>query len=66
MQIEDATSPTYSINSNALKLNSSSVVLSTPGCQNGQGPLVFFEEFAQSNAQRNSLKGVFPKKRLTI
>jgi len=32
MQVEDIVSPTYSVNSNVLKLNLSSVASSTPGC----------------------------------
>jgi hypothetical protein len=42
MQVQDLTSPTYSVNSNALKLNSSSVASSTPGCDPPQGQFVFF------------------------
>ena len=41
MEISDIVSPTYSVSSNALKLNSSSIASSTPGCQ--VGPLVIFE-----------------------
>ena len=58
MEVSDIVSPTYSVSSNLLKLNSSSIASSTPGQH--FGPLIPFEEFEQSH--RPSL----PKKKLTI
>jgi len=42
MELSELNSPTYSVNSNLLKLNSSSIASSTPGCSH-QGPLIVFE-----------------------
>ncbi len=50
MELSDIASPTYSINSQALKLNCSSIASSTPSC-NPLGPFVHFEEFEQSQQQ---------------
>lgn len=42
MQLEDIVSPTYSVSSQLLKLNSSSMQVSTPG-EPPLGPLISFE-----------------------
>lgn len=65
MEISDIVSPTYSVASNALKLNSSSVASSTPSGY-PLGPLVPFEEFEQSQHGQSTGRTSHPKKKLTI
>ena len=69
MDLQDANSPTYSVSSNLLRLNSTSLHLSTPG---PIGDMVSFEEFAQpqptpqNNQNQPSHPAFANKKRLTI
>jgi hypothetical protein len=65
MELSDIGSPTYSVCSNVLKLNSSSIASSTPGCGH-QGPFVAFEEFDQSQRSEVAGRPSLPKKNLTI
>ena len=65
MELSELNSPTYSVCSNLLKLNSSSIASSTPGCGH-QGPLIPFEEFEQSQYNQSSGRPSLPKKHLTI
>lgn len=63
MEISDIASPTYSVCSNALRLNASSVAASTPSCDI-ERPLIDFEEFSQPSSHLPARP--LPKKRLTI
>lgn len=65
MEISDIVSPTYSVASNALKLNCSSIASSTPS-YHPLGPLVPFEEFEQSQLNQSTGRPSHPKKKLTI
>jgi hypothetical protein len=63
MEISDIASPTYSVSSNVLRLNASSLAASTPSCD-VDGHLVDFEEYSQPPSHLPARP--LPKKRLTI